>query len=193
MTRNYIRPYMQKGALLFAAFTCVILATGPGCAKQHIAEHILLDFETDHDLNKLHWRCHVLFSISDQYAVHGDRSLRFEVYPPAKYPGMSFLPSLKDWRSYRSLCFEVYNPYPVEETLVLRIDDRRDNPDFKDRFNRQLQLVPGMNHFQFPLESLCTSGTNRQLDLSNIERLMVFKVEPSQKRLFFLDYFRLSL
>ena len=172
---------------------CVIIGMGPGCTRQHLAEHVLIDFETDHDLDKLHWKCHVLFSISDQHAVHGARSLRFEVYPPETYPGMTFPLPLKDWRSYRKLCFEVYNPYAIQETLVLRIDDRLDTPDFEDRFNRQLRLAPGMNHFQFPLESLRTSGTDRQLDLSDIARLIVFKVEPTQKRIFFLDYFRLSL
>lgn len=153
-------------------------------------EEILFDFEMEADLDRLHWKCHVVYSLSDQHVTHGMRSLKLELYPSA-YPGLSPKLDLHDWRSYRSLCFDIYNPYDHEETISLRVDDMKVANDYADRVNQRKTLSPGMNQVVIPFETLVTSGTQRMLNLKTIERFLLFQADPREKKIFFLDNVRL--
>jgi len=151
---------------------------------------VLFDFESESVFDECHWKCHTLFSLSDNYAAHGQKSLKLALYPSA-YPGLS--PKLKhhDWRGYKAFCVEVYNPSLETLTLVLRIDDKKDALEFSDRYNKRFKLLPGANSLKIPLESLKTSVTQRPLDLKNIYRFLVFMSHPDKKQVLYLDYFRL--
>ena len=39
-----------------------------------VRESILFDFESDRELDRVHWKCHTLMSISDQHSTHGKGS-----------------------------------------------------------------------------------------------------------------------
>ena len=57
------------------------------CTKPE-SEKILFDFESDSELDRFHWQCHTLFSLSDEHATHGKKSLKLELFP-SDYPGLS--------------------------------------------------------------------------------------------------------
>ncbi|MBC8441306.1 MAG: hypothetical protein H8D87_16655 [Deltaproteobacteria bacterium] len=170
--------------LFFSVFFIV------ACEKIPSKELVLFDFESESVFDEFHWKCRTLFSLSDDHAVQGKKSLKLELYP-SSYPGLS--PALKhhDWRGYQALFFEVYNPSPEMVSLVLRIDDKKDALEFSDRYNKSLKLLSGANKMKIPLDSLKTSGTERPLELKNIYRFMVFMSQPDKKYVLYLDYFRL--
>lgn len=161
-----------------------------GCSGGREGERVLLDFETDTELDGLRWQCRVMCTLSDRYATHGAKSLRLELYP-ALYPGVAPLLTEHDWRGFEQLCFDVYNPHERTVRLEVRIDDRRDNPAYEDRYNGGVLLEQGMNSLCIPLASLTTSGTGRRLRLNDIRKLILFTPQPAEPLVLYLDYLRL--
>jgi hypothetical protein len=176
-----------KKALILAAFLILL----PGCAQKNPAEIMLLDFESEAELDQLGWRCHTLFSLSDDHATHGAKSLKIEFYP-SEYPGLAFSPAFKDWRNYKALRFDVFNPSDQLIQLTVRIDDKKDYPDYDDRYNKDFVINPGTNHIAITRDTLETSRTNRSLDLANIQRMLIFEVGPQKKNTLFIDAVRLQ-
>lgn len=160
------------------------------CGGERPPDPVLIDFETDADLDRVHWKCHTLMGLSSEHATHGKGSLRLELYP-SDYPGFEPLLDQKDWREYRTLCFDVFNPSERRVSITLRIDDRKERPDYRDRYNNPIMLNPGMNRITIPLGTLITTGTGRDLDLGTIERLILFTVSPPRRVLLYLDHLRL--
>ena len=172
-------------ALLLAA--CAFCAS---CRRPPQQDLVLYDFEDEHDLDRLHWKCHVLYAFSPQHAAHGRYCLRMDLYP-STYPGLSLPLSRHDWRGFNSLCFEIFSPAAETLHITVRIDDRRDTPPYSDRYNRRFALRPGMNAVRIPIAGLTTSGTHRRLNAAAIERFMFFMVKPERRRTLFVDYIRL--
>ncbi|MCD4722573.1 MAG: hypothetical protein K8S13_22355 [Desulfobacula sp.] len=173
---------------IFIGFFCMLFFVA--CEKTKHKELVLYDFESEFVFDQFHWKCRTLFSLSDKYAVHGEKSLKLELFP-SSYPGLS--PSLKhhDWREYQTLCFEVYNPAPDMVKLVLRIDDKKKALEYSDRYNKSFMIIPGANTLNIPLDSLKTSKINRPLELKNIYRFLIFMSHPDKRHVLYLDYFRL--
>jgi len=161
------------------------------CSGGRPEQFILSDFESDADLDKVQWQCHTLFSIADENATHGHSSLRLELYPSA-YPGIAFELPLRDWRSYNMLSLDIYNPQGEEISLAVRIDDRKEFPQFDDRYTESFSLKPGMNHLRIPLDSLATTGTGRCINLKTIYRCLIFMAQPQKNNILFLDYVHLA-
>jgi hypothetical protein len=177
---------------LFIIFLLILfLQLTFGCRGAGHDSPIFLDFESDGELDRLNWRCHALMTISDGHAAHGRRSLRLELYPSA-YPGISPLIEDNNWQGYGTLAFDIYNAEDKELNIAVRIDDRDDAPDYKDRYNQGFKLVPGANQIKIPLNDLITSGTNRKLDLKKIRALIIFMINPSEKATLYVDYIRLE-
>jgi hypothetical protein len=94
---------------------------------------------------------------------------------------------VKDWRGFKELSFDVYNPSKDMVRIVVRIDDRKDFPDYEDRYNKSFVVKRGSNHFSIPLNTLVTSGTNRHLNLAQIHRLFIFMGHPEKKITLYID------
>jgi hypothetical protein len=141
---------MRVYALLFLC----LVAFG-GCEKNPVSPYVLNDFEADSDLDQMLWKCRTLFSLSDEYATHGRYSLKMELFP-SEYPGFHPMLSQKDWRGYRALCFDIYNPADEELEITVRIDDRKESREYADRYNGRFKLEPGMNPVVIPLDTLIT-------------------------------------
>ena len=161
-----------------------------GCADRPATEKILFDFETDLDLDRVDWKCHALFSLSEEHATHGTRCLRLELYP-SPYPGVTPMLRDEDWSKFRSLCFDIYNPQEREIKIAVRIDDQKDWPDYPDRYNKSFGLARGLNRIEIPLSTLVTSGPQRKMDLKSIHQFLIFMVSPSEKNVVYVDYIRL--
>jgi hypothetical protein len=174
-------------ALIIIGCLCAVLA----CAAKGTSERVLLDFESDAELDKVHWECHSLFALSDDHVTHGRHSLRLELYP-SDYPGFFPIIHNHDWREWRTLCFDLFNPQENQHLQVtVRIDDRDDDPEYEDRYNGGFTLQPGMNRIAIPFGELRTSATHRQLDLSHIYQLGIFISHPAKTIVLYVDYLRL--
>jgi hypothetical protein len=184
-----------RGRQMMRSRICLIcglmLAAMFGCAKHDPNPFIFADFESDSELDHFEWECHTLFALTPEHATHGKFALKLDLFP-SEYPGLQTQLSRKDWRPYKSLSLDIYNPQFETVNLTIRIDDRADDPDYGDRFNHGLELNPGVNKTAIPLEKLITSGTGRKLDLSTIHKLLFFLVDPKEKRELFFDYIRLE-
>lgn len=161
------------------------------CSEKELSEKILYDFETDLSLDQFHWRCHTLFSLTDQHATSGKKSLKMEFYP-SPYPGIAPQLVFNDWSRYDYFSFDVFNPLDTAVHLTLRIDDQKDAFDFNQRYNKRLKLKPGMNYFKIPLKSLKTSNIKRPLNLREIYQFLLFIVDPKQKYTLYFDNFKLA-
>ncbi len=161
-----------------------------GCRDGIPTEFVLFDFESDSELDQVHWKCHTLLHLSDKHVTHGAKSLHLELYP-SDYPGFSLILEKKDWRDYKTLCFDIYNPGEKEVRLTVRIDDRGGCPDYADRYNHSFIIKPTVNQVRIPLNSLSTSETHRMLDLRSIHKFIIFVVNPAQKVDLYMDYGRL--
>lgn len=161
-----------------------------GCDINPAREHILFDFESPSELDQLEWSCHTMYSLSDEHATHGSKSLQLELYP-THYPGLTPILKKKDWSAYKVLSFDIYNPEEKNVQISVRIDDHKDYPDYKDRYNKRFILNQGMNRISIPLNTLVTSGTSRNLNLKNIYRLLIFTANPEKRVVLYVDYIRL--
>jgi len=185
LSSKLLRPPLQ----LFAVFCLIFLAA---CSWNKPRELVLLDFESDAVLDRVHWDCHTLMSLSDRHVTHGKSSLRLELYP-SPYPGLAPKLTDRDWRGYEELILDVFSVGEEEVHLTVRIDDRDRTPEYKDRYNKRFVLKTGMNQIKIPLTTLVTSGTHRKLELDGIRKLLLFTVNPKQKTVLYVDYVRLSI
>jgi len=90
----------------------------------------------------------------------------------------------QNWLNYQSLSLTVFNPGHAF-TLYLRIDDSQDTTNYSDRFNRKLELSPGLNSFEIPVSEIENGPKSRKLDLSSISFFYIFvlpeKGEPEKE------------
>ena len=159
------------------------------CHGDSARELVLFDFESDSELDQLQWKCHTLLSLSKEHYTHGKKSLKMELYP-SSYPGLTPMFKENDWSGYSKLCFDIYNPQD-EVQISLRIDDQKAYPDYEDRYNKSFILESGMNRMSIPFDTLVTSGTNRNLNLKKIQRLLIFMANPKKKVVLYMDHIRL--
>lgn len=161
------------------------------CTKSSPQELVLFDFETDAELDQLNWNCQTLYSLSEEHATNGSKSLKLELYP-SDYPGFSpAIGKYDDWRGYQEFRFDIYNPQQEEIRISVRIDDSKDYPDYGERYNNSFILKPGFNNISILLNTLITSGSGRKLSLKKIHQLLIFMSHPDETTVFYIDYVRL--
>ena len=72
------------------------------------------------------------------------------------------------------------------------MNDVEHNNEFDDRFNRRLNLEQGFRTIRIPIDQIRTGPKNRELDLSNIDRIQLFVYKPSADFDLWLGNFRLD-
>lgn len=181
-------------AKFFSCALWLMLVAGllaSGCGRVAEETLVLNDFETDADLDRVHWACRQLYSLSTQHAASGSHSLQMQLFP-ADYPGLVLKLSHRDWRGYDAIAFDVFNPHPEALEITVRIDDRPGHPGYEERYNKPFTIAPGGNAIRIPLETLSTSGGDRRLDLSRIHRFMFFLVDSRELRTLYVDHIRVE-
>ena len=182
----------KPSRMLCAIIISIAFSLVPGgCSRPPTHELVLNDFETDADLDRIHWQCRALFSLSSEYVTSGRQSLKMELFPAA-YPGLALKINEGDWRRFESIVFDIYNPQDETLEITVRIDDRPDYPDYGDRYNDRYALLPGGNHIRIPISSLRTSGSGRPLNLKTIKRFLFFLVDTQKIYTFYVDDIRLE-
>ena len=108
------------------------------------------------------------------------------------WPGITLEEPAPDWRGWRALVVEVANPGDQPLTLFVRVNDRAHDNRHEDRYNEYLALPPRTRRrFEFPLEAIEHAPAGRRMDLTQIEKLIVFHGGPAPGRSFYLE--RLAL
>jgi hypothetical protein len=96
----------------------------------------------------------------------------------AAWPGVDVVEPWPDWRGYSSLRFQVYAEQPAPRQLVLRIDDEQHDGTHRDRFNRSFDIHAGVNDIVVPLADIRRAPKGRELDLSRVDRVLLFSRRP---------------
>jgi len=113
----------------------------------------------------------------------GDKDQLFRIrFEAGSFPGVSVIETVPDWSSYRRLRFKVASAYSENMDLFVRIHDNKHDQNYRDRFNQQLNIHPGLNEIVIPLAQIEKGPRKRDLDLTNITGLIIFmsKVEKPQ-------------
>lgn len=148
------------------------------------------DFETEDNLDALLWKCKTIFTLSDKHATSGQKCLKMELYP-SPYPGITLNKFNPNWSRYATLKFDIYNQDKIPLRLTIRIDDNKD-PSYSNRYNHTIVLNHGTNYISIPFDSMRTSGSGRNINLTNIQKMIMFLSSPKEKRIIYLDNVRLE-
>jgi VanZ family protein len=153
---------------------------------------LLAGFETPFEAGR--WQGEARFGIDRSRAAHGTASLRVELLP-AEYSGVSLVHAPRDWRGFKTLRFEAFNPLEEPLDLVCRIHDgehERRGPDYRNRFNTGLRLAPGWNAIAIDINAVARAPEARLMDMRDIRSFMVFAMRLPAPRTIFLDHVRLE-
>jgi len=125
------------------------------------------------------------------YATDGEYSLKVNLYPGI-YPGISMDYLHNDWRGYGNLCFDVFLEGSTPLEITVRINDRKHNDEFTDRYNKGFRLHPGDNHISIRLGDVKNAPRGRMMDMGNITNICIFSYNLKEPRSMYFDNFRLK-
>lgn len=172
-------------AIILLVFVCrcdVRSDSNPG-------DSLLFDFELGHELDLFRWKCRTLFSLSDDYKAHGNKSLKMEFFP-TRQVGFSTGQISHDWSNVEALEFTVFNPSTREMNIYLQIRDDSTKGDPANAYLKQLTIVPGENIVKIPSANLYDSKS-RKLDSHHIRGFYIYMQKITLRRTLYFDYFRL--
>ena len=101
----------------------------------------------------------------------------FDCLPADNYPGIMYEP-VADWRNFDRLVVDLFWDSPQAREMVLRVHDKYYGERFEDRFNRSFIVRAGWNQMVVPLDDVRRGPRDREIDLSQIDRLGLFVNRP---------------
>jgi hypothetical protein len=125
------------------------------------------------------------------HATNGEYSLKVTLLP-GEYPGISqdYLPH--DWRGYSYLSFDVYLEGSSPLDISLRINDRKHNEEYNDRFNKSFTIEPGEKHLRIDLAEVRKAPQGRKMSMADINVMCIFSYKLKETRTLYFDNFRLQ-
>ncbi len=93
---------------------------------------------------------------------------------PEKYSGVLYRANGLEWRKSNALELVLFNPYSSYLHLGIRIDDYQDCREFEDRFNREIDIPPGLSTTSITMEEIANGPKTRKLDTDQVRRLLIF-------------------
>ncbi len=151
---------------------------------------ILSSFETTFEIPR--WSCKEgIMKRTPLHATDGAYSLGVNLHPGI-YPGLSLDYMVNDWRGYNRLSFDVFIEGSSPLELSIRINDRKHNEEFIDRYNKTFLLGPGYNHITVGLDAVRTAPRGRKMDMADITVLCIFSYKLKEPRTAYFDNFRLE-
>jgi len=168
--------------------TDAIDSTNP---KDSRNSRILMDFESEEELQQLTWECHKWFELSTENVTSGNHSVKVTL-PPGQYPGTIFENLKTDWSDSKFLRMDVFNGSPEQVKFHIRIDDHKSGWEYADRFDINFALNPGMNNISVPTDTIRTNIHPRPLNLKKIKHMMVFIPHNEKTRELYIDNIRLE-
>jgi hypothetical protein len=135
---------------------------------------------------------HFLHASEARVAPTSDRGLL--VQPDrGHWPGVSLDEVWPDWRGYSTLVLDLSNPGPQAFSIFIRIDDRRPDPKYKERYNQQFQLAPQVRRvIRIPLVEIQSAPSGAAIDLAHMQKIMLFEDGSTPTYAFHLNSLRLE-
>lgn len=153
---------------------------------------VLADFETPLELDR--WSGNAELTIDRSIARSGRASLKLAL-TTAEYSGAEIEYFPTNWRNYRSIAFNIYNPHTIPLQIVCKIRDRHHDISgyrFNDRFNRSYLVPYGWNRIEIAMADVEMAPLERKMDLNRITGFQIFTVSLPEPRTLYLDHLRLE-
>ena len=94
-----------------------------------------------------------------------------------------------------ALVIEIENPESDDLSVNIRVDDREHQHGeqrFGDRFNRKVDLAPGIQTIRIALTAIKHAPDQRQMNMAEIVGLIIFATRQESGRRFVLHEIRLE-
>jgi hypothetical protein len=112
---------------------------------------------------------------------------------PGHWPGVSLEEVWPDWRNYSTLVIDLTNPGTQTFWISVRIDDRRPDPQYKDRYNQQFQLAPESRRaIRIPLAEIESAPKGSLIDLAHMQKIILFEDGSTPTYAYYLNSLRLE-
>lgn len=96
------------------------------------------------------------------------------------------------WTGYSAFAVDIYLDAATDHQIMLRIDDTLHNFEDNDRFNRVLELSPGLNQVEIPLEEIASAPATRRMDMESIANIIIFAGPTATPATLYIDNIRLK-
>jgi hypothetical protein len=111
---------------------------------------------------------------------------------PGKYSTLCNEDLIEKWAGYKMVAMDIYLPGEKGLKIVVRINDRKHNQNYNDRYNQRIGLGPGWNLIRIKLDDIEKSPANRLMDMSAITRICIFASDLTEPQVVYLDNLRLE-
>jgi VanZ family protein len=111
------------------------------------------------------------------------------------WPGIAFNDLWPNWEPYAALNIEIENPQPDELSVNIRVHDgkyRAGEQRYNDRFNRRVDLAPGLQTIPIMLTDIRDAPAGRQMNMAEIDGLIIFATKQEAGKRFVLHEIRLD-
>lgn len=175
-------------ALLLPSLWAVVI--GARIEIQSYSDFPLIDgFESAIEVKR--WKGNV--EISSAFASQGSQSLLLHL-SPKPYSGAYLRNYLGDWRGYKTVAVDIYNPNESLQ-ITFRINDlqhQQGDNDFRDRFNQRITLNRGWNNIRIDLAQVEHAPQLRKMDMDKIIGVEFFVGYLTEPKDIYLDNLRLE-
>lgn len=176
----------SAAALLFSLLPAARILADDWQARRQFP--LLAGFESPLEASR--WGGGAVFSRSGEVAAAGRFSLRAD-FSTDRYSGIFLNHFPRDWRGYRALRLDIFNPLSEPVRLHLLLADRyhRENGwRLADRFNATCAVVPGWSRITIDLEEASAAPAGRRMAMDEIECFGLFTAAlPAPITLYFDD------
>jgi hypothetical protein len=182
-TRRYIMTRFTLEAIALLSGTLIVLPTALTAAAYARRASLLPQLvQLDSALGR-----HFLVASEAHFDPTTDGSLR--VQPDrGRWPGLSLEEVWPDWRTYSTLVIDVSNTGTQAFWLLVRIDDHRPDPHYKDRYNQQFELAPlSRRVIRIPVKDIESAPSGSTMDLAHLQRIMLFEDGSKPTYTFYLN------
>jgi VanZ family protein len=132
---------------------------------------------------------------TDDWSTDGDWALQVTLQP-ATFSGAALKWPVSDWRTYDQIHIDVRNAGDESLTVILKITDRRHEQsgfDPADRFERSINVPAGQHRmFDISLTDVRHAPANRDMNLSDVDRVEIFVADAGSPGVLQLDNVRLT-
>ena len=108
-----------------------------------------------------------------------------------EYPSLIFSNVKTDWTGFDTLSFTVYSDIEQNIPLIIRINDKKHNNNYDDRYNQQLIVEKGVNKYHILLTDVENAPRSRKMDMKNVKSIVVFFGNYEKSWVLYLDDFKL--
>ncbi len=111
---------------------------------------------------------------------------------PNLYSGVVFEEPYPDWTGRDYLTITIISELDAPLPMAIRVHDAAHDQRYRDRFNRRLTVVPGVNRVRIPIEEVRNAPDRRRMDLRRIRGVLLFAYDLRKPVHLFLGPLRLE-